>query len=174
MRPDTSQSWSLIVLMKRSNPTEKPPRRRRNAELILRECYRVGSKGPGFPEGLAPQRVVLGNATGFRWLAAYFAWLADRSRTLPDPPEGDPGHHVQLWEAPVPCNLRLSDEASRLFLTLTARNRRTVLRRYAVPPRNQMQGTPLQRFCTFLRHLRLAVDCPAEGDGAHAPEVGSV
>ena len=131
-----------------SEMSQRPPRKRKDAEIIVKRNFGRGSpisdNGIDLYEGIA----VFANRRGYRFLSEYFRWLAERPIAEIDT---DPGDHIHL-SPHSPC----CDEIGFSFDTLTPSNRRAVLRHAGAGERSRRCGTPIRQFMQLFTEITQA------------------
>jgi hypothetical protein len=123
----------------------KQPKKHKDAEIILK-TFVDGStlfrtSGMGLCLGIA----IYANQRGYRFLADYFKWLAERPFSEHPVSSVDPGDHVHLT-----TDSGLSDEIDFKFDTLTNANRKIVLRNAGATKRLQRRGSPMKQFARVI------------------------
>jgi len=125
--------------------SRKKPVKRTDAEIVIKRNYGISSvfsdTGFGLYEGIA----VFANRRGYRFLSAYFRWLAERAIAEAD---WDPGDHDHL--TPHSC---LCDEIDFTFDTLTPSNRKAVLRNAGAKKRSRRRGSPIKQFTELVAEI---------------------
>ena len=137
--------------------TSQPPRKRANAEIIVKHNFGLGisSGGLEFYLGIA----TFANRSGYRFLADHFTWLAKRPIVALSRENFDAGDHVHLTPHSDYC-----DEIDFTFDTLTPGNRRQVLRNAGVTKRSRRHGTPIQQFTQLVNEMGTFINSFCEND----------
>jgi hypothetical protein len=114
------------------------PTKRKDAEIIVKRNYGVNFREHGIGVRLYEGIAVFANRRGYRFLADYFNWLADRPIAQVDV---DPGDHDHLKPHSDYC-----DEIDFTFDTLTSSNRTKVLHCARASKQARRSGPPIKQF----------------------------
>ena len=127
----------------------QPPRKRVNAEIIVKHNFGLGGSFPSertleFYLGIA----IFANRRGYRFLADHFAWLAKRPIAAFSQENLDPGDHVHLTP-----DSDYGDEVDFTFDTLTPENRSHLLENAGATRQLRRRGTPFQQFTQLVDEM---------------------
>jgi hypothetical protein len=141
------------VMRPRKKATLAPPKGRKGAELIVK-----ANVGLNVTEGSSGLEVlggvfILGNRAGYRWLADYCAWRAERIDEEDLFYSGDPDDHDHL-ASHAPVNEELSDEFDVMFGSFSNRHRRRVLQACGITRQRRCSGRVVALFRTTLEYMR--------------------
>lgn len=135
-----------------------PPTRRTGDELILKLGCECSS---AYKHWLAPSVFILGNRGGFRWLSAYFEWIAGRITERAEFSKGDPTDHQHInLDFQAPINSKLSDELGIMVGSYSQKHRRRVFKCCGISQSSRQLGSPITQ---FRRSLDFIVDLLING-----------
>ena len=140
--------------------TSQPPQKKDDAEIIVKQNFGLSiglfsQSGLDFYPGVA----IFANRNGCRFLADYFAWLAERPIATFDRNNSDPGDHVHLTP-----HSDYGDEIDFTIDTLTPENRRHVLRNAGATKPLRRRGTPIQQFTQLMDEMSTFLNGFCEND----------
>ena len=150
----------------------RPPAIRKGAELILKANpglhLREDHSGLEIGAGI----FLLGNRPGFRWLADYFTWLADRIDETGPTGKGRVLDNPENLEADGPFNPQLSDGMCFTVGSFPQKHRAQVLRACRINRKRRLPGNLLTLFRSTLDFLQaLAEDDRYRGAPALPPTI---
>lgn len=125
------------------------PTKRKDAEIIVKRSFGLSSMfsdgDPNLHSYWYTGVALFANRRGYRFLADFFRWMAERPISES---EGDPGDNVHLTPKSELC-----DEIDFTFDTLTPHNRNIVLQNANTTKISKRRGTPIRQFSNLVSEM---------------------
>lgn len=137
--------------------TTKKRTSRNKPEVILKQFVHYAPSDSGRMQS-EPGLLILANREGFRDLADYFDYLANRKWA---PGRGDPDDHQHLFMPLPPFNEELSDKMELRLGILTEEFRRETMERYHISKATARRNSLIARYRMFIRWAKRRMSiCP--------------